>query len=69
MGCQESQDNVHILTCGKTNHNKNNLKYEDQLNGSLNLKMKAFKIFQEEQIENICLKYIVGIKGISSRRE
>ena len=51
MGCQEAQDNAHILTCVKTNQNRNYLKYDDLLNGSLNLKIKAFKIFQEQIIK------------------
>ena len=50
-GCQEAQDNAHILNCAKTNLNRNIYKLEDILNGSLNLKIKTFKSFQEQIIE------------------
>ena len=50
-GCQEAQDNAHILNCAKTNLNRNIYKLEDILNGSLNLKIKILKSFQEQIIE------------------
>ena len=51
VGCQEAQDNPHIFNCKKTNQNRSTLKFADILNGSLNMKIKTFRIFQEQLIE------------------
>ena len=51
MGCKEEQTNAHILSCNRTNKNNEPFKYEDFLNGPLNLKIEIFKKF--EQINNI----------------
>ena len=42
VGCQEGQYNPHILECKKIYLNRSIFKYEDILNGSLNLKIKTF---------------------------
>ena len=50
VGCPEAQDNPHILNCRKTNQNRRIFEYKDILNGSLNLKIQTFRIFQQQLI-------------------
>ena len=42
-GCNELQSNQHIFECSSQNKEESKLKYEDILNGSLQLKIKALK--------------------------
>ena len=47
LGCEEEQNNAHIISCLRTKKNSKSPKYEDFLNGPLNLKIKLFRSFEE----------------------
>ena len=47
LGCEEEQNNAHIISCLRTKKNSKSPKYEDFLNGPLNLKIELFKCFEE----------------------
>ena len=47
-GCNELQSNQHIFECSKQNKEESKLKYDDILNGSLQMKIKSLKKFQEK---------------------
>ena len=50
LGCQELQNNSHILSCLRVNEDTQIFKYEDFLNGPLKLKVQIFEKFKENLI-------------------
>ena len=50
LGCQEFQNNSHILSCLRVNEDTQIFKYEDFLNGPLKLKVQIFEKFKENLI-------------------
>ena len=56
MGCSEIQENSHILVCPKLNESEQELNIEDILNGSLPMKVKVLKRFEENlKKKKICV--------------
>ena len=52
MGCLEIQDNSHIMNCPKLNNEGQQIDIEDILNGSLPMKVRVLRRY-EENIEKI----------------
>ena len=60
MGCPEIQENSHILESPKLNESGQKLNIEDILNGSIPMKLKVMKKFEE----NIKKKNMNNTSGI-----